>query len=106
MPAVVNTVIEHVIVSGPDNVVLLEALAILYSHDGKYDRALAMYLKLKHRDIFAMIHKHSLYTSVMDVVVDLMQLDASQAVALFLENPSFFPVETVVKKLQVRRQFY
>lgn len=46
VPAVVNATLEHVLVSEENfKPVLLEALAILYSHDGKYDKALAMYLK-------------------------------------------------------------
>lgn len=43
--AVMNAVLEHVLTTDPDDVILLEALAILYSHEKKYDRALAMYLK-------------------------------------------------------------
>ncbi len=42
--AVMNAVLEHVL-RHPDDTVLLESLAILYSHEKKYDRALAVYLK-------------------------------------------------------------
>lgn len=42
--AVVNAVLEHLLVNSNSNV-LLEALAILYSYCGKYDKSLAMYLK-------------------------------------------------------------
>lgn len=40
-----NAVLEHILRHDPDDTTLLEALAILYSHEKKYDRALAMYLK-------------------------------------------------------------
>lgn len=40
-----NAVLEHILRHDPDDATLLEALAILYSHEKKYDRALAMYLK-------------------------------------------------------------
>lgn len=43
--AVMNAVLEHILRHDPDDATLLEALAILYSHEKKYDRALAMYLK-------------------------------------------------------------
>jgi len=45
VPAVVNAVLEHLLVNDADKSLLLEALAILYSHEKKYDKALAMYLK-------------------------------------------------------------
>lgn len=45
VPAVVNAVLEHLLVNDSDKSLLLEALAILYSHEKKYDKALAMYLK-------------------------------------------------------------
>jgi hypothetical protein len=45
VPAVVNAVLEHLLVNDSDKTLLLEALAILYSHEKKYDKALAMYLK-------------------------------------------------------------
>lgn len=41
--AVINAVHEHF--SERDKDVLLEALAILYSYERKYEKALAMYLK-------------------------------------------------------------
>lgn len=47
--AVVNATLEHILVlnSNEENIkpVLLEAVAILYSNVGQYDKALAMYLK-------------------------------------------------------------
>lgn len=43
--ALMNAVLEHIIRHNLDDATLLEALAILYSHEKQYDRALAMYLK-------------------------------------------------------------
>lgn len=42
--AVINAIHDH-FNTGDDRNVLLEALAILYSHERKYEKALAMYLK-------------------------------------------------------------
>lgn len=91
--------------SGADNVILLEALAILYTHEKKYDKALAMYLKLKSKDIFSLIHKHNLYSSIYDMVEQLMELDPEQAVALFLDKYCI-PVNIVVNKLKVLFFFF
>lgn len=44
VPAIVNAVLAHLVIDS-DNTLLLEALAILYTHEKKYDKALAMYLK-------------------------------------------------------------
>ncbi|KAK7789046.1 hypothetical protein R5R35_010545 [Gryllus longicercus] len=86
VPAVVNAVLEHLLVNDKDNVVLLEALAILYSHEKKYDKSMAMYLKLRHKDVFKLIHKYNLYTSIHDMIEGLMDLDAEQAINMFLEK--------------------
>lgn len=40
-----NAVLEHILRHNRDDSILLEALAILYSHEKKYDRALSVYLK-------------------------------------------------------------
>lgn len=84
--AVVNGVLEHLIVHNQRQNVLLEALAILYIHDGKYDKALAMYLKLRHKDVFHLIQKYQLYYSVYDMIEKLMDLDAERAIQFFLEK--------------------
>lgn len=43
--AVVNAVFDHFNENDPNANVLLEALALLYSYDHKYEKALTMYLK-------------------------------------------------------------
>ena len=39
----------------PDNQTLQRILATLFSHQRKYDKAMAMYLKLGHKDVFQLI---------------------------------------------------
>ena len=82
----------------------MEALAILYSHDGKYDKALAMYLKLRHKDVFQLIQKHQLYNSIYDMIEGLMDLDAERAIQFFLEKDRV-PSEIVVQKLQNNHRY-
>lgn len=96
--AVVNAVLEHLLVNSNSNV-LLEALAILYSYCGKYDKSLAMYLKLKHKGVFALIQKYNLYDAVVNMIEGLMMLDTDQAINLFIEKAKT-PPESVIKALQ------
>lgn len=103
--AVVNMVLGHFLSHNNQRQnVLLEALAILYSHEGKYDKALAMYLKLKHKDVFLLIQKHQLYSSVYDMIEGLMDLDADRAIQFFLEKDRV-PSEIVVQKLQNNHRY-
>ncbi|XP_015111621.1 vacuolar protein sorting-associated protein 41 homolog [Diachasma alloeum] len=102
--AVVNGVLEHLLVHNQRQNVLLEALAILYSHDGKYDKALAMYLKLRHKDVFQLIQKHQLWSSVYDMIEGLMDLDAERAIALVLDKDKV-PSDLIVKKLQNNHRY-
>ncbi|KAI4454815.1 vacuolar protein sorting vps41 [Holotrichia oblita] len=84
--AVTNAVLEHIIVTDTDKLIYFEALAILYSHDKKYDKCLATYLKMKHKDVFNFIRKHKLYGVVCDMLIELMNLDHEQTVTLLLEK--------------------
>lgn len=103
--AVINMVLGYFIQHSVEKQnVLLESLAILYSHDGKYDKALAMYLKLKHKDVFLLIQKHQLYNSVHDMIEGLMDLDAERAVQFFLEKDKV-PSDIVVQKLQNNQKY-
>ena len=102
--AVVNGVLEHLLGNNQQQNVLLEALAILYSHDGKYDKALAMYLKLRHKDVFQLIQKHQLYTSVYDMIEGLMDLDSERAIQFFLEKDRV-PSEIIIQKLQNNQRY-
>lgn len=105
VPAVVNATLEHVLVSEENfKPVLLEALAILYSHDGKYDKALAMYLKLKHKGVFQLIHKHNLFSVIHDMIEGLMELDSEQAIGMLLEKERV-PSDVVVNYLKNNKRF-
>jgi len=104
VPAVVNAVLEHLLVNDSDKTLLLEALAILYSHEKKYDKALAMYLKLCHKDVFQLIHRHNLFGAIHDKIEDLMDLDVDQAINMFLEKDRV-PSEVVVSHLQKNQHY-
>lgn len=95
--AVINAIHEHF--DKKDKNILLEALAILYSHEREYDKALTMYLKLQHMDVFNLIKKHNLYGSIKPMIVELIKLDSEKAIAMLLERSKIAP-EIVVDELQ------
>ncbi|VVC29341.1 Armadillo-type fold,Protein kinase, ATP binding site,WD40-repeat-containing domain,Protein kinase [Cinara cedri] len=95
--AVTNALIEHLIADS--NSELLEALAILYTHSGKFDKALGAYLKLNHKGIFQLIRKHNLYPLIHNMIENLMQLDSEQTIKILLDKDTI-PIDVAVEKLQ------
>ncbi|XP_072029867.1 vacuolar protein sorting-associated protein 41 homolog isoform X2 [Amphiura filiformis] len=89
----------------PDNRRLMQTLGDLYSYDGRYDKALAIYLKLGHKDIFQLIYRHDLFTSIQDKIALLMEFDNDQAVKMLIENSDKIPVKKVVHQLQGHQKF-
>jgi len=103
---IVIVLLDH-LVHLPDNQTLKRALATLYSHEKKYDKAMAMYLNLGHKDVFQLIRKHDLFFSIEDKIVQLMELDSKDAIKLFLEHSDKLGPELIVEKLKVStRQLY
>lgn len=101
--AVVNAVLDHLLVSDGD-AHLMEAQAVLYGYEGRYDKALGIYLKLQHKGVFDMIKDNKLYDVVHSMIVDLMQLDENKAVELLLFDRQRVPPEVVVEKLVDKHQ--
>lgn len=79
--------------------ILLEAIAILYTYEKKYDLALGKYLKLQHRDVFKMIRQYNLYGIMDKFLVSLMQLDSKETIAILFQKREI-SVEVVVQYLQ------
>ncbi|XP_039275820.1 vacuolar protein sorting-associated protein 41 homolog [Nilaparvata lugens] len=105
VPAVINAVMEIFLVGETSHrAIFLEALAILYSHDGQYSKSLAMYLKLKNIGVFDLIHQYSLYDVIHDKIEGLMELDSSRAVTMLLEKERVSP-DVVVARLQNNKMF-
>ncbi|CAK9833550.1 Vacuolar protein sorting-associated protein 41 homolog [Anthophora retusa] len=104
---VVNGILEHLLVHQQPNAALLEALTILYIHDGKYDRALAMYLKLKHGGVFEFIRQYKLYDTVHDMIERLIDLNPERAIQFLVEKESLekVPPDIVVQKLQHNHRY-
>lgn len=87
--AIINAVLDHLVTSDVDKNLYLEALAILYSYEKRYDQSLKMYLKLKHKDVFELIKKHNLYHVMPNILIELMDLDYKKTVQLLMEKNTF-----------------
>jgi len=98
LSAVVNVVIEQLLVQ-PDNATLLRSLATLYSYQRKYDKAMAMYLKLGHRDVFTLIRQHRLFKAIHDKILALLDLDHQASLQLFLDFQAELPPDLICSKL-------
>ncbi|KAF5291751.1 hypothetical protein FQA39_LY14239 [Lamprigera yunnana] len=97
--AVINAVLEHLLICDTNRNTYLEALAILYSYEKKFDKSLSMYLQLKNKGVFALIQEHNLHSVIYDMIVDLMNLDKDKTMSLLLEKNQI-PSEIVIEKLK------
>lgn len=97
---IINAILEHLVVCDLNKDTYMEALAVLYSYERKYDKSLSVYLKLRHKDVFMLIKKHALYEVIHSMIVDLMDLDCDKTIAMLLDEKNSVPCEVVVEKLQ------
>ena len=79
---------------------MLRALATLYTNQRKYDKAMAMYLKLGHKDVFSLIRQHRLFRDISGKIPALMNLDQQAAMQLFLEFQAELPTDLICSKLE------
>ncbi|KAL4704634.1 hypothetical protein ACJJTC_002891 [Scirpophaga incertulas] len=101
---IIKEVIEHLLTTEVDKNVYLEALALLYCYQKKYDKALTAYLKLQHKDVFKLITQHNMYNVIHDKILDLMTLDCDKALSVLLDKTVIakqmhVPVEVVEEQL-------
>uniref|UniRef100_A0A8B9U3R9 Vacuolar protein sorting-associated protein 41 homolog n=1 Tax=Anas zonorhyncha TaxID=75864 RepID=A0A8B9U3R9_9AVES len=98
---IVQAVVDH-LKKDPQNRTLLRTLAELYTYDQRYGRALEIYLTLRHKDVFQLIHKHNLFSSIRDKIVLLMDFDSEKAVDMLLDNEDKISIDRVVEELENR----
>lgn len=101
---VINAVLET-LARNTNNMVLLQALAHLYSNIDKHDKALAIYLKLKHKDVFYLISRHNLYACVAKHVVELMTLDSAATLDICCQHIHIIPPDSVVTSLSAHPNY-
>lgn len=104
--AIINAVIEYLL-RNPNQKTLLEALGALYTFVKQFDKALTIYVKLKHHDVFELITRHNLYKTITDkqLTIALVEVDTDQAVRLFTDNIDNVPIKAVVTQLEPKPQY-
>ncbi|KAL9657386.1 hypothetical protein ABK040_014374 [Willaertia magna] len=85
-------------------VTLLNALATLHLYDQQFDKALAIYFKLRRSDVFEFIQDHKLFSSVQDKVLTLMTFSEDRALRLFVEHNENIAIEQVIRQLKDNRK--
>uniref|UniRef100_A0A5F8HDC8 VPS41 subunit of HOPS complex n=1 Tax=Monodelphis domestica TaxID=13616 RepID=A0A5F8HDC8_MONDO len=98
---IVQAVRDH-LKKDPQNTTLLRTLAELYTYDKSYSQALQIYLTLRHKDVFQLIHKHNLFSAIQDKIVLLMDFDSEKAVDMLLDNEDKISIKRVVEELENR----
>ncbi|KAG8515093.1 Vacuolar protein sorting-associated protein 41 [Galemys pyrenaicus] len=98
---IVQAVSDH-LKKDSQNRTLLKTLAELYTYDKNYGNALEIYLTLRHKDVFQLIHKHNLFSSIKDKIVLLMDFDSEKAVDMLLDNEDKISIKKVVEELENR----
>ena len=83
---------------------LLSCLALLYSNQEQFDKALSIYLELKNPDVFDLIHKYKLYDSVQDKISTLLELDKDRGVGMLVEQEDNITPDTVVAQLETDKK--
>ncbi|KAK7067619.1 Vacuolar protein sorting-associated protein 41, partial [Halocaridina rubra] len=101
---VINAVLET-LARNTNNLILLQALAHLYSNIDKHDKALAIYLKLKHKDVFQLIGRHNLYSCVAKHVLELMTLDINATLDICMQYIEVIEPRIVVQALSSNNYF-
>ncbi|XP_065186438.1 vacuolar protein sorting-associated protein 41 homolog [Sycon ciliatum] len=79
---------------------LLEAMGQLHTFEGRFDKALRIYLKLKNEHVFELIKQHNLFSAIQDQIVELMHFQPTTASKMLIENMEKVPVAVVVDKLR------
>jgi len=103
---IINSILERLDRNmGQGHELLLQSLGQLYAHQKAYNKALDIYLRLKHSDVFGLIKDHKLYDKIQDKIVQLMDLDQTQTTEMLLDNTVMIPIEKVVHQLNKHQHF-
>lgn len=104
VPTVVNAVRDRLTYE-PASMPLLKGLAHLYSLEGKFDLAIAIYLEIGAADaVFTLVQKHGLYGVVQEKLALLIRLDEEKANQLLVNSTDRLPPATVADRLRPQPQ--
>ena len=76
--------------------------AQLYQIQGRYDLALAIYLRQQQPAVFDFIQEHQLLPVLHERVAQLLLIDEDRAIQLLMDQYDEVPASTVVPSIQVR----
>ena len=95
-----NQVIRY-LANDPKNLVLNEALAELYTREGKFEDAVNIYLDYSDKNkIFSLIRNNNLVSILENRVDRLMQIDANETAQLLVESIEVIPMKRIVERLE------
>lgn len=86
---------------GGDTEALLQVAAQLYQIQGRYDLALAIYLRQQQPAVFDFIQEHHLLPVLHERVAQLLSIDEERATQLLMNQYDEVPASTVVPSIQV-----
>ncbi len=86
---------------GGDTEALLQVAAQLYQIQGRYDLALAVYLRQQQPAVFDFIQEHHLLPVLHERVAQLLSIDEERATQLLMDQYDEVPASTVVPSIQV-----
>ncbi len=86
---------------GGDTEALLQVAAQLYQIQGRYDLALAIYLRQQQPAVFDFIQEHHLLPVLHERVAQLLSIDEERATQLLMDQYDEVPASTVVPSIQV-----
>lgn len=98
--AVIPVVEQYVTKTSGATDALLEALAILYERARLYDRALNVYMSLRHGDVFPFIVRHDLFDAVRNRINALLEFNERDAIAMLVNEVGRIPPADVVAQLK------
>ena len=86
---------------GGDTEALLQVAAQLYQIQGRYDLALAIYLRQQQPAVFDFIQEHHLLPVLHERVAQLLSIDEERATQLLMDQYDEVPASTIVPSIQV-----
>uniref|UniRef100_A0A8C6V0T5 VPS41 subunit of HOPS complex n=1 Tax=Neogobius melanostomus TaxID=47308 RepID=A0A8C6V0T5_9GOBI len=103
-PAIYEMILHEFLKTDYESCIIIWPLS-RYTYDQRYDKALEIYLRLRHKDVYQLIHKHNLFSSIEDKIVLLMDFDKEKAVDMLLDNEDKISIDRVVEELADKPEY-
>lgn len=97
---VIATAVRRQMEEHGDSEPLKLALVKLYTASHQFDKALHLYLTLRHTDVFKFIRTHQLFDAVSNKVLQMITFNERAAVEMLVANTDRIPIARVVEQLE------